>query len=256
MRGPRTLELTVGALLERSAGEDPTPEPTDEQRALARTCAEASRRAYADLVHDNPDFPRFFADATPIDVIERMRIGSRPPRRGAMRTVSDLRAIPWVFAWTQSRIMLPGWFGMGAGLRAAISSHGEQAVREAVRAWPYFATLISDVEMVLAKSDLEIASGYAELAGEVGARLFPVIAAEHAAATEAVLGLTGQRRLLDREPTLQRSIHLRNPYVDPMSVVQIDALARWRAGEREDAGLERLLVQTVRGIARGLRNTG
>jgi len=252
----RTLEVSLGALLERSAGGDQMPAATEEQIAIAQTMSLASRTAYRALVHDDKDFPALFQGMTPIDVIERLEIGSRPARRRGMNGVQDLRAIPWVFAWTQCRATLPGWFGVGTGLTAAIETHGLEVVRRAQRDWPFLAMLVSDVEMVLAKSDLDIASRYAQLAGDVGARLFPVIRAEHDLAVATVLELSQTRELLEHDPTLQRSIRLRNPYVDPMSFVQVDLLARWRASGREDKELERVLVQTVRGIARGMRNTG
>ncbi|MEM7310322.1 MAG: phosphoenolpyruvate carboxylase [Planctomycetota bacterium] len=252
----RTLEVTLGALLERTAGGDPARAATDEERAIAETLSASSRARYRALVHDDADFPALFQGMTPIDVIERIAIGSRPARRREMRGVQDLRAIPWVFAWTQCRAVLPGWFGIGSGIEAAVEAHGIDAVRRAARDWPFLATLLADVEMVLAKSDLTIAARYAELAGEVGARLFPDIRAEHERAVQRVLELREADELLERDPTLQRSVRLRNPYVDPMSILQVDALRRWRAGGREDGALERLLVQTVRGIARGLRNTG
>jgi len=252
----RTLEVTLGALLERSAGGDPTPAPTEEQRAIAQTLSIASRAAYRSFVRDEPDFPALFKGMTPIDVIERLEIGSRPARRRGMHGVEDLRAIPWVFAWTQCRAVLPGWFGVGTALIAAIETHGLEAVRRAMRDWPFLGMLVSDVEMVLAKSDLDIAARYAQLAGDVGARLFPILRAEHERTIETVLELGQATELLEHDPTLQRSIRLRNPYIDPMSFVQVDLLQRWRAGGREDKELERVLVQTVRGIARGLRNTG
>ena len=252
----RTLEVTLGALLERTAGDDVAPMATEAQRELAATLGRSSRQAYRALVHEEPAFPELFQGMTPIDVIERLEIGSRPARRREMRGVQDLRAIPWVFAWTQCRAVLPGWFGVGSGLEQAIEQHGLDAVRSAAREWPFLATLISDVEMVLAKSDLEIAERYSQLAGATGARLFPVIRAEHERAVAAILELTESRELLERDPTLQRSIRLRNPYVDPMSYVQASLLHKWRQGGREDTELLRVLVQTVRGIARGLRNTG
>ena len=252
----RTLEVSLGALLERSAGADPAPAASDEQRAIAATLGRASRACYRELVHEEPEFPALFQGMTPIDVIERLEIGSRPARRRGMRGVRDLRAIPWVFAWTQCRAVLPGWLGVGTGLAAAAEEHGLDAVRRAAREWAFLATFVSDVEMVLAKSDLDIAARYAELAGDAGARLFPRIREEHARSVAAVLEVTESEELLARDPTLQRSIRLRNPYVDPMSFVQVDALRRWRAGGRADTALERVLVQTVRGIARGLRNTG
>ena len=152
--------------------------------------------------------------------------------------------------------MLPGWFGVGSGLAAAVEEHGLERVRRAVRDWPVLSTLVADVEMVLAKSDLDIAARYAVLAGEEGERLFPRLEEEHALAVATLLEVTGSRELLDRDPTLQRAIRLRNPYVDPMSWLQVELLERWRAGNRQDDDLLRVLVQTVRGIARGLRNTG
>ena len=252
----RTLEVMLGALLERTAGGDPARPATDQEEALAATLSTESRARYRQLVHDDPDFPALFQGMTPIDVIERLAIGSRPARRRQMRGVQDLRAIPWVFAWTQCRAVLPGWFGIGAGLAAAIEAHGLPQVRQAAREWPFLRTLLADVEMVLAKSDLDMAQRYADLAGDAGARLFPMIRDEHRRSVEVLLEVTEARELLERDPTLQRSIRLRNPYVDPMSILQVDALRRWRASDRTDVGLERLLVQTVRGIARGLRNTG
>jgi len=252
----RTLEVTLGALLERSAGGDRAHAATDEERALAATLAAHSRARYGALVHDDPDFSALFQNMTPIDVIERLEIGSRPARRRQMRGVQDLRAIPWVFAWTQCRAVLPGWFGFGSGLAAAIEAHGLDTVRQVARDWPFFATLLSDVEMVLAKSDLDIAARYAVLAGDVGARLFPTLREEHDRSVATVLEVAEAHVLLERDPTLRRSIQLRNPYVDPLSFVQVDLLHRWRESGREDVELERVLVQTVRGIARGLRNTG
>ena len=252
----RTLEVTLGALLERTAGGDPAQPATDVQRAIAGTLKDASRAHYRALVHDDPDFPELFKRMTPLDVIERLQIGSRPARRRSMRGVQDLRAIPWVFAWTQCRAVFPGWFGVGTGLEAAVAQHGIEAMRKAAREWPFLRTFLADVEMVLAKSDMDIAARYSELAGDVGARLFPQLQAEHERSIQTILEIAETDELLQHDPTLQRSIRLRNPYIDPMSFVQIDFLARWRASDREDADLERVLAQTVRGIARGLRNTG
>ncbi|MCB9881001.1 MAG: phosphoenolpyruvate carboxylase [Planctomycetes bacterium] len=254
----RTLELGVGALLERSdLTEVRDAESPDSKWALAMDLlATESRRAYRQLVHEDPDFPDFFRLATPIDVIERLRIGSRPAKRRAMRGIEDLRAIPWVFAWTQSRLVLPGWFGVGSGLAAVEREFGLEFLRALARDWPCLATLLADVEMVCAKADLRVAERYARLAGEVGERLFPQCRSEFERTTAALLRVLGQRELLERDPTLQRSIQLRNPYVDPISLLQVDLLAQWRATNREDAELESVLGQTVRGIARGLQNTG
>ena len=170
--------------------------------------------------------------------------------------MENLRAIPWVFAWMQCRHMLPGWYGVGAGLEAALERHGEQLLLSMARSWPFFDNLLSDVEMVLAKADMNIAAAYADLAGKPGKTIFSKIRADFDRTCELVLLLREEDRLLDREPVLQRSIRLRNPYIDPMSLAQVDLLRRWRAGEREDLSLEKALLATVRGIARGLKNTG
>ena len=252
----RTLEVSVGALLERTARGHPARAATDEERAIAQSLSRASRDGYRSLVHDEPDFPELFRSMTPIDVIERLQIGSRPARRQQTNGIGDLRAIPWVFAWTQCRAVLPGWFGVGTGLQAAVDQHGLEALRRAAERWRFFATLLADVEMVLAKSDLTIAARYAELAGDVGARLFPKIRDEHQRSISILLEIREANELLENDPVLQRSIRLRNPYVDPMSFIQVDFLRRWRAGNRQDRQLELVLCQTVRGISRGLRNTG
>jgi phosphoenolpyruvate carboxylase len=252
----RTLELMVGAVLEATAFCDRERAPDDRWRAAMDTAAAAAREAYRSLVYDDEDFVRYFRAATPIDVIERMPIGSRPSSRRSQAGVEGLRAIPWVFAWMQSRHLLPGWLGVGAGLEAASREHGEDLLREMAERWPFFANLLGDVEMVLAKADLDIARRYAELAGELGERLHAELQRRFERTCLLVLGLTGEDDLLDREPVLQRSIRLRNPYVDPMSLVQVDLLRRWRDADRDDPDLERALFTTVRGIARGLRNTG
>jgi phosphoenolpyruvate carboxylase len=261
----RTLELLLAATLERTLL-DRLPEiaieaPGDPKRdALALTLeselARASRATYRSLVEDDPDFLEYFRSATPIDAIERLALGSRPPRRREMRGVQDLRAIPWVFAWTQSRHLLPGWFGAGAALQNSLETHGLESVRASVQRSTFLRVLLADLEMVLAKSDLGIAKRYAELAGERGERVFGVLQRDHEAACDAVLRIGRAKRLLDRDPRLQRSIELRNPYVDPLSFLQVDLLARWRASGRDDPLLERALFATVRGIAHGMQNTG
>jgi phosphoenolpyruvate carboxylase len=254
----RTLELLLGAVLERpdAAGAVRGDETPEEWIKAMTTIAKESELTYRAIVHDHPDFPAFFRDATPIDVIERLRIGSRPAKRRKMRGIEDLRAIPWVFAWTQSRLLLPGWLGVGAGLEAAEQAHGGEVLRAMAGSWPFFSVLLADVEMVLAKADLGIAERYAALAGEPGRRLFPELRREFTRTRALLLATLGQDELLARDPTLQRSIRLRNPYVDPMSFLQVRLLEEWRAGGREDAAIERVLAQTVRGIARGVQNTG
>jgi phosphoenolpyruvate carboxylase len=217
---------------------------------------EASRAAYRALVYDHPSFIAFFREATPIDVIERMAIGSRPPSRRSGRGIENLRAIPWVFAWTQSRHMLPGWYGLGTGLERVTERHGLAATGEMVREWPFLATLVEDVEMVLAKADFGIGARYAALSPEAGPVIFPLVEEEFDRTVRLVLALRGTQSLLESDPTLRRSIQLRNPYVDPMSFMQIELLRAWRDGGRDDQRLFAALLETVNGIAQGLQNTG
>ena len=251
----RNLERMLGAVALRSAGADDAA-PAPEWHTIADTIASAARGHYRALVYEHPDFKEYFRHGTPIDVIEQMAIGSRPASRRSGAGVEDLRAIPWVFSWTQCRAMLTGWYGLGTGIEAAVATHGAASVREAAEGWPFLDTLLGDVEMVLAKSDLEIAEMYADLVPAAARPVFDVIRAEYDRTVSSVLELRGSGALLDSEPTLQRSIRLRNPYVDPMSILQVDLLRRWRRSEREDPELFSALLATVMGIARGLQNTG
>ncbi len=170
--------------------------------------------------------------------------------------MSSLRAIPWVFAWSQNRCGLTAWLGVGTGLQAAIDAHGLPAVAEMARDWPFFATLVDDVEMVLAKSEMGIFAEYSRLAGPLHAQFHPGLAAEFARTQAAVLAIKGTTRLLQNDYRLRESIRLRNPYVDPISLLQVDLLARWRAADRPEDALFHALVTTVNGIAAGVQNTG
>ncbi len=252
----RTLEQAVGAIALATA----LPAPVDARAArwssVMDEIAASSQGAYRALVYDDPRFVEYFRLATPIDVIERMPIGSRPPARRAGSGIHQLRAIPWVFAWTQSRQVLPGWYGVGIALEQAVARHGETLVTEMLRGWPFLRALVDDIEMVLAKADMGIAARYARLAGSLEPVYFPGIRAEFERTVEWVLRLKGTTALLDEDPALQRSIRLRNPYVDPMSLLQVELLGRWRAAGRPDDDLFEALLATVRGIAQGLQNTG
>jgi phosphoenolpyruvate carboxylase len=252
----RTLEQGVGALAIASAGKAPADPRVKRWHAIMDEIASASRAAYRELVYENPRFVEYFRLATPIDVIERMAIGSRPPTRRAGSGIEQLRAIPWVFAWTQSRLVVPGWLGLGTGLDRAIERHGTPAITEMVSDWPFLKAFIDDVEMVLAKADLGIAARYARLAGPLGDVFFPGLRNEFDHTVSLVLSLKGTNSLLEEDPVLQRSIRLRNPYIDPMSLLQVDLLARWRESGRQDTALFQALLATVRGIAQGLQNTG
>ena len=252
----RTLELMTGAVLEASATGGAGAGPPEEFCEAMTTIANTGRSTFRALVYEHPDFVPYFRSATPIDVIERLEIGSRPASRRTGGGVENLRAIPWVFSWVQNRHLLPGWYGVGAGIGAAVELHGTTLLQRMAREWPFFANLLADVEMVLAKADMGIAERYSRLAGKAGERLFPQILAEYERTCEVILGLLGTQEVLDREPVLRDSIQLRNPYVDPISLLQVDLLTRWRAGDRSDPDLEEALKVTVRGIARGMQNTG
>jgi phosphoenolpyruvate carboxylase len=252
----RTLETSLSPVLHATG----VPRPVDPREAeweymMARIAA-ASRSAYRGLVYKDPRFVDYFRSATPIDVIERMAIGSRPPSRRSGQGIENLRAIPWVFAWTQSRQILPGWYGLGSGLQAAVDEWGEERVAEMLRDWPFLANVVNDTEMVLAKVDLGIGAHYARLADDDCRPVYDVIRAEYERAVHWVLQLKGNTQLLDDERALKRSIGLRNPYMDPMSLLQVDLLARWRAAGREDEGLFNALLATVNGLAHGLQQSG
>ena len=252
----RNLEQTAGAVIKASLARPETGQDNARWHESMARLSELAREAYRDLVYGKDDFSDYFRAATPIDVIERMRIGSRPASRAKKTGISGLRAIPWVFAWGQSRHALPGWYGLGAGLEQLSSEIGEQALTDMAENWLFLANLLEDAEMAMAKADMGIAQRYAGLAGDLGRQYFPRIAEEFERTAKMICRLKGQKNLLDRDPTLKRSILLRNPYVDPMSFSQVDLLARWRDGGREDSDLEQALIASVHGIAQGLQNTG
>jgi phosphoenolpyruvate carboxylase len=268
----RHLEQLTGAVLIAS-----TPEhDAAATRAVAAggplmaELAEHARIAYRSLVHDDPGFAAFFRDITPIAELSDMRLGSRPAarRRAGAPTaeappIDALRAIPWTFAWSQSRINLPGWYGLGSALEAYHSTHGETGLREIgrlYRSWPFLASVIDNAEMILAKADMGIGRRYASLAeGSQAEGRWSTIEAEFHRTVRWLLRITGRERLLDGAPVLQRSIALRNPYVDALSEVQVRLLRRLRALDQEDPARAmhlRLVQLSVNGIAAGLQNTG
>ena len=254
----RTLERAFSALaLATSAAQRGMLAPdAPVHLKCAGTVAGASRDAYRGLVYAESDFYDYFRAVTPIDVIERMQIGSRPVHRTETEGLDGLLPVPWVFAWTQTRHMLPGWYGAGAGLGAAIAECGVGQLRDAYANWFFMRNLIDDIETMLARTDLEIALAYEILAPAALRRFFPRIRGEYTAACGHVLAIKGSSALLDSEPTLQRSIRLRNPYVDPMNLMQVDLLQRWRAEGRRDRDLFEALLASISGIAQGLQSTG
>jgi phosphoenolpyruvate carboxylase len=254
----RNLEAALAAtLLSAFPAVARTQPPPGAPELLAELSARA-HEAYRALVWEDEAFLHFFRSFTPIDELALLEIGSRPARRpGGDDYLGSLRAIPWVFAWTQNRCLLPAWYGCGAALAAADTAE----LRRLYRDWAFFRSLVDNIEMTLAKSSLEIAEGYLELVppGAEPERLFGTIGAEHARTVAAVLEIVEESELLDRHPVLQRSIRLRNPYVDPMNAIQVELLRRYRdpsADERERGRVRRPLLRSIAGIAAALRNTG
>jgi phosphoenolpyruvate carboxylase len=194
-----------------------------------------------------------------ISEIAELNIGSRPASRKKSTAIDDLRAIPWVFSWAQCRLMLPGWYGFGSAVDAWLADHpgGLDLLREMHRDWPFFSTLLSNMDMVLSKTDLAIASRYAALVSDEGLReeIFPRLRAEHQSTVQNLLSITGARDLLQSNPLLARSIRNRFPYLDPLNHIQVELLSRYRGGDREER-TRRGIHLTINGIAAGLRNSG
>ena len=250
-RAFNAVSLTTAALRSGELRDD-----APAQLELAALLADASRSAYRQLVYGEAQFWEFFQAVTPIDVIERMQIGARSVHRSDKPGIAGLLPVPWVFAWSQSRYMLPGWYGAGSGLRAVVEKYGLAAVREMSTGWFFLRNLIDDVETMLARADPDIAHYYDALAPEPLRRFAAQLRVEYQLACAQVLALKDSRELLDSDPTLQRAIRLRNPYLDPMNLMQVDLLQRWRAGGREDRDLFAALLASVGGIAQGLQSTG
>ncbi len=252
----RELELTTSAVLYSSRGGEAALD--DRYRQVLQEMAEHSRAAYRELVHDDPDFIRAFTTVTPVDEISRLRLGSRPAKRTPDGDIDDLRAIPWVFSWTQARIVLPAWFGLGAALAHAREEHGLELLRTMEREWPFFSALLSNAEMACAKADAVIAARYFDLwdEDEPRERIRAAVDREFDRTRRELAAVLDEDELLDRHPVLQAAIARRNPYVDPLSYVQIELLRRLRAGDGDDDALGRVSLLTVNGIAGGLRNTG
>jgi len=249
----RNLELMIAASLEALLRPNAPPQQSEWLAAMESMSADAYA-FYQQAIRDNPDILIYFEQATPAREFDLARIGSRPSRRTQAIGLADLRAIPWVFGWMQSRHGLPGWFGVGYALER-FSDQG--LLPEMLEKFPMFGNLIRNVEIGLAKSDMSIARLYSELVldTELRARVFDQIRGEYEKTVRAVLRLTRQKQLLENNPVLARSIRLRNPYVDPMSILQVELLRRRRGGE-DTAEVHNALGATINGISAGLRNTG
>jgi len=239
-----------------------------------RTLSDKAFKTYRGLVYDTPGFAEYFFASTPISEIAGLNIGSRPAARKSTGRIEDLRAIPWSFSWSQCRLLLPGWFGVGSAVDAYLTrgkgSRSDRVahLREMARDWPFFRTLLSNMEMVLAKSDLAIASRYAELVPDrtLRNRIFKRIRDEYELTVSALKLITGQRNLLDSNPALARSIRDRIAYIDPLNHLQIELIRRHRdaaakvGGRRKppepDERLQRGIHLSINGVAAGLRNSG
>nr|WP_294888771.1 phosphoenolpyruvate carboxylase [uncultured Limnobacter sp.] len=258
--GRRNLEVLVSANLMVSEHTELTREVPAKYLELMAKLSEHAFNAYRDLVYNTDGFLDYFKQSTVISEISSLNIGSRPASRKANWTIEDLRAIPWVFSWAQSRVMLPGWYGFGtavATLRTRLSEPELQDLQAMAKQWPFFNTMLSTLNMVLAKADMAIASRYAAMVEDAALRdkVFGRIAAEHARAVEGLLWLTGQQELLADNPLLKRSIEARFPYVDPLNHVQVELLRRHRQGELDER-VARGVHLSINGIATGLRNSG
>jgi phosphoenolpyruvate carboxylase len=258
--GRRNLETIAAATLEATLLEAERPSPPEAYIETLEELSAHAFRAYRALVYETPGFDRYFRESTVLEEIATLNIGSRPASRSARRGIEDLRAIPWVFSWAQCRLMLPGWYGFGAAVAAWTAGHPRDGLARLQRMhddWDFFRTVLSNMDMVLAKSDIALASRYAELVGDEALRrsIFDRLRAEWQASIDAVRAITRQGELLEDNPLLARSIRNRFPYIDPLNHVQIELLRRHRAGD-QDPDVVQGIHLSINGIAAGLRNSG
>ena len=257
--GRRNLETLVAATLEATLLPERGDAPRAEFLQAMDDLSDEAFRAYRDLIYETPGFERYFWESTVISEIAELNIGSRPASRKKSTSIEDLRAIPWVFSWAQCRLMLPAWYGFGTAVDRwlARNAGGLELLQAMYRDWPFFAMLLSNMDMVLAKTDLAIASRYAALVSDVPLReaIFPRLVAEHGSTVRNLLAIMDHDHLLQANPLLARSIRNRFPYVDPLNHIQVELLRRFRAGDHEDR-TKRGIHLTINGIAAGLRNSG
>ena len=260
--GRRNLETLVAATLEATLLQ-PTKPATPAFLSAAAQLSQDSMAAYRALVYETPGFTDYFFNSTPIREVAELNIGSRPASRKPSQKIEDLRAIPWGFSWGQCRLTLPGWYGFGAAVEAFLHAPGKDPkaqlalLRKMYRQWPFFNTLLSNMDMVLAKSDLALASRYSELVQDAALRkkVFGAIEAEWHRTTDALVRITGDKQRLAHNTALARSIRHRFPYIDPLHHLQVELVRRWRAGQGDERVQTGIHI-SINGIAAGLRNTG
>ncbi len=257
--GRRNLETLAAATLEATLLPHPDGAVKPEFLAVMDELSATAFKAYRGLVYETDGFETFFRESTVVGEIAALNIGSRPSSRTKSSKIEDLRAIPWVFSWSQCRLMLPGWYGFGAGVEAYLKAHpdGLKTLQAMNAEWPFFTTMLSNMDMVLAKSDIGIAARYAALVEDAALRdtVFTRLRAEWKACIDAVLKISGQTSLLERNPLLARSMRNRFPYIDPLNHIQVELLRRHRAGDTDARVVEGIHL-SINGIAAGLRNSG
>jgi phosphoenolpyruvate carboxylase len=257
--GRRNLEILAAATLEASLLQEDVAAPDPAYLSAMEELSLTAYKAYRGLVYETEGFERYFWSSTVITEIATLNIGSRPASRKKTTRIEDLRAIPWVFSWAQCRLMLPGWFGFGAAVKAFVAGHpdGLKQLQDMHRAWPFFRTLLSNMDMVLAKSSLAIASRYAQLVPDVALReaIFSRISKEWRDSVDALLAIMGHQKLLEANPLLDRSIRNRFPYLDPLNHVQVELLKLHRSQPANEKVLTGIQL-TINGISAGLRNSG
>ena len=254
----RDLEQTVSAVLAASRAEHEQGGARERAArvALLDRAAEAAQAAYARLLADRDALARYALEATPIQLVSQLNIGSRPASRKPGSSLEQLRAIPWVFSWNQSRHGIPGWFGLGAALDCIVTDEGIDRARQLYREWPFFRALINNAQLALARADIDVASYYARLAGSAGEPIFAMIREEHERTVRRVLEVTAKQQLLGNRPHLVAAVQRRNPYVDVLSHAQVELLGRLARADGERAAIRSVLLITINGIAAGLQTAG
>ncbi|MEZ0210154.1 MAG: phosphoenolpyruvate carboxylase, partial [Methylophilus sp.] len=263
--GRQHLETLIAATLDATLSPSDQLEPAKRRafESVMETLSATAMTTYRSLVYETPGFAEYFFSTTPIEEIAGLNLGSRPASRKSTRRIEDLRAIPWGFSWGQCRLLLPGWYGLGSAIHQYLHQPGSDSktrlalLNEMLLGWPIFKTLINNVDMVLAKTDLIVARHYAHLLTDRSLReeIFNRIAQEHKLTTEVVNLLLGSTQRLASQPILAKSIRERLPYLDPLNHLQVEMIQRYRNGETDEK-LKLAIPLTINGIAAGLRNTG